>query len=76
MSSRGKEIISNKTYSFLVTLELDIGELILIKFKWEHSAVWANVWDTVQAIMPWGGRSSSGLVLRTIRATAGETQQR
>ncbi|XP_047390136.1 LOW QUALITY PROTEIN: hepatic triacylglycerol lipase [Sciurus carolinensis] len=73
----GEGIISNKTYSFLITLDLDIGELIMIKFKWENSAVWANVWNTVQTIIPWGTEPRySGLVLKIIRVKAGETQQR
>nr|XP_001095252.2 hepatic triacylglycerol lipase isoform X1 [Macaca mulatta]XP_028706816.1 hepatic triacylglycerol lipase isoform X1 [Macaca mulatta] len=73
----GKGIASNKTYSFLITLDVDIGELIMIKFKWESSAVWANVWNTVQTIIPWStGPRHPGLVLKTIRVKAGETQQR
>ncbi|KAM6150119.1 hepatic triacylglycerol lipase [Erethizon dorsatum] len=77
----GEGITSNKTYSFLVTLEQDVGELVLVKLKWERSAVWTSVWNTVQAIMPWGGEARSsglrlGLELRTIRAKAGEKQQR
>lgn len=77
VSSRGEGIITNKTYSFLITLDLDIGELTLIKFKWENSAVWANVWNTVQTIIPWGTKPHySGLILKTIRVKAGESQQR
>ncbi|ELW71351.1 Hepatic triacylglycerol lipase [Tupaia chinensis] len=73
----GGGITSNKTYSFLITLDSDIGELVMIKFKWENSAVWANVWNTVQTIIPWSmGPHYSGLVLTTIRVKAGETQQR
>ncbi|XP_012583940.1 PREDICTED: hepatic triacylglycerol lipase [Condylura cristata] len=73
----GEGIISNKTYSFLITLDSDIGTLIMIKFKWENSAVWANVWNTIQTIFPWGKRSLySGLILKSIRVKAGETQQR
>ncbi|XP_041535843.1 hepatic triacylglycerol lipase isoform X1 [Microtus oregoni] len=73
----GEGITSNKTYSLLITLDKDIGELIIIKFKWENSAVWANVWNTVQVIMPWGMTSHySGLILKTIWVKAGETQQR
>ncbi|XP_047622213.1 hepatic triacylglycerol lipase isoform X5 [Phacochoerus africanus] len=72
-----KGIISNKTYSFLITLDVDIGELIMIKFKWENSAAWANVWNTVQIIIPWGREPVySGLVLKSIKVKAGETQQR
>lgn len=73
----GEGINSNKTYSFLITLDKDIGELIVIKFKWENSAVWANVWNTVQTIIPWGMEPHySGLILKTIWVKAGETQQR
>ncbi|XP_005393895.1 PREDICTED: hepatic triacylglycerol lipase [Chinchilla lanigera] len=77
----GKGITSNQTYSFLVTLELDVGELVLVKLRWERGAVWTSVWNTVQAMVPWGGdtrSSSSGLslALGTIRVKAGETQQR
>ncbi|XP_028627230.1 hepatic triacylglycerol lipase isoform X3 [Grammomys surdaster] len=73
----GKGITSNKTYSFLITLDKDIGELMVLKFKWENSAVWANVWNTVQTIMLWGIEPNySGLVLKTIWVKAGETQQR
>ncbi|XP_057580466.1 hepatic triacylglycerol lipase isoform X2 [Hippopotamus amphibius kiboko] len=72
-----KGITSNKTYSFLITLDLDIGELIMIKFKWEDSPVWSNVWNTVQIIIPWGRESlHSGLILKSIRVKVGETQQR
>nr|XP_006979331.2 hepatic triacylglycerol lipase isoform X2 [Peromyscus maniculatus bairdii] len=73
----GERITSNKTYSLLITLDKDIGELIAIKFKWESRAVWANVWNTVQTIMPWGiTPHNSGLLLKTIWVKAGETQQR
>ncbi|XP_029398867.1 hepatic triacylglycerol lipase isoform X2 [Mus pahari] len=73
----GEGITSNKTYSFLITLDKDIGELIVLKFKWENSAVWANVWNTVQTIMLWGIEPHhSGLILKTIWVKAGETQQR
>lgn len=73
----GEGIISNKTYSFLITLDSDIGDIFMIKFKWENSAVWANVWNTVQTIIPWGkGPLYSGLILRTIKFKSGETQKR
>ncbi|XP_043327774.1 hepatic triacylglycerol lipase isoform X2 [Cervus elaphus] len=72
-----KGITSNETYSFLITLDVDIGELIMIKFKWENSMVWSNVWNTVQTIIPWGRESlHSGLALKSIRVKVGETQQR
>ncbi|XP_068000051.1 hepatic triacylglycerol lipase isoform X2 [Melanerpes formicivorus] len=70
-------ISGNKTYSFLVTLDNDIGELIMIKFKWEGTAVWENIWDTFQTIIPWTkGTHRPGLIVKTIRVKAGETQQK
>ncbi|KAK2489802.1 hypothetical protein MC885_007309, partial [Smutsia gigantea] len=70
-------IISNKTYSVLITLDMDIGELVMIKFKWENSAVWANVWNTVQNIILWSREPLySGLAVKSISMKAGETQQR
>ncbi|XP_069452486.1 hepatic triacylglycerol lipase isoform X1 [Ovis canadensis] len=72
-----KGITSNETFSFLITLDVDIGELIIIKFKWENSMVWSNVWNTVQTIIPWRRESlHSGLALKSIRVKVGETQQR
>ncbi|XP_069851420.1 hepatic triacylglycerol lipase [Dipodomys merriami] len=73
----GERIISNKTYGFLTTVDLDIGELSVIKVKWETRAVWAHVWNTMQTIIPWGPASHNpGLILKTIRAKDGDTQRR
>uniref|UniRef100_H0V1P4 Hepatic triacylglycerol lipase n=1 Tax=Cavia porcellus TaxID=10141 RepID=H0V1P4_CAVPO len=75
----GDRIVANKTYSVLVPLELDVGELVLVKLKWEHGTGWAGVWSSVQAIMPWGRDPRSahlGLKLGALQAKAGETQQR
>lgn len=73
----GTGTASNRTHSLLVTLEEDIGKLLLIKFKWEDGAGWPNVWNTVQTIFLWGGWSSpSGLVLQSIKVKSGETQER
>ncbi|XP_050823945.1 hepatic triacylglycerol lipase [Gopherus flavomarginatus] len=70
-------ITGNKTYSFLITLDIDIGELMMIKFKWEGTAVWENIWDTVQTIIPWTkDNRRPGLIVKTIRVKAGETQQK
>lgn len=56
---------------------MDIGELVMITLKQENSAVWTNVWNTVQTIIPWGREPlNSGLVLKNIRVKAGEVQQR
>ncbi|XP_061450984.1 hepatic triacylglycerol lipase isoform X2 [Rhineura floridana] len=70
-------ITGNKTYTFLVPLEIDIGELMMIKLKWEGIAIWENIWNTVQTIIPWRkGDRRPGLIMETIRVKAGETQQK
>ncbi|OXB60150.1 hypothetical protein ASZ78_013025 [Callipepla squamata] len=70
-------INGNKTSSFLITLDTDIGELLMIKFKWEGTAVWKNIWDKFQTIIPWTkGNRGPGLIVKTIRVKAGETQQK
>ncbi|XP_048188008.1 hepatic triacylglycerol lipase [Perognathus longimembris pacificus] len=69
----GEHIVSNKTYSFLLTLDLDIGELSMIKFKWETKKVWTQVWNIIR----WGpAHYNPGLTLKTIQAKVGDTQQR
>ncbi|NXS10809.1 LIPC lipase, partial [Neodrepanis coruscans] len=72
-----ERITGNKTYSFLITLDTDIGDLIMIKLKWEGTPVWENIWDTVQTIIPWTkGTRRPGLIVKAIRVKAGETQQK
>ncbi|KAG8440433.1 hypothetical protein GDO86_006255 [Hymenochirus boettgeri] len=69
-------IKGNKTYSFLITLDTDIGDLMMIKFKWEGIDVWANMWDTFQTIMPWTSEANRpGLLVKSIRVKSGETQE-
>ncbi|XP_071424584.1 hepatic triacylglycerol lipase [Pithys albifrons albifrons] len=72
-----ESVTGNKTYSFLITLDTDIGDLIMIKFKWQGTPVWENIWDTVQTIIPWTkGTRRPGLIVKAIRVKAGETQQK
>lgn len=72
-----ESITGNKTYSFLITLDNDIGDIIMIKFKWELPPLWGNIWDTFQTIIPWTkGTRRPGLIVKEIRVKAGETQQK
>ncbi|XP_053573500.1 hepatic triacylglycerol lipase [Bombina bombina] len=71
-----ERVKGNKTYSFLITLDTDIGDLLVIKFKWEGLDVWTNIWDSVQTIMPWTSEADRpGLLIKTIRVKSGETQE-
>ncbi|KAM4748990.1 hepatic triacylglycerol lipase [Rhinophrynus dorsalis] len=65
-------IKGNKTYSFLITLDTDIGDLLIIKIKWE-----GNIWDSFQTLMYWTTEENRpGLLVKTIRVKAGETQKK
>nr|XP_040053167.1 hepatic triacylglycerol lipase isoform X1 [Gasterosteus aculeatus aculeatus] len=70
-------ISGNKTHTFLITLDRDLGELMLLKLTWERSALWRNMWNQVQNIIPWGGRERKPLLtVGKINVKAGESQER
>ncbi|XP_022600534.1 hepatic triacylglycerol lipase isoform X2 [Seriola dumerili] len=72
-----EKISGNKTYTFLITLDRDLGDLMLLKVHWEGPALWKNVWNQVQTIIPWGGqRRNPLLTVGKISVKAGETQDR
>ncbi|KAJ8272382.1 hypothetical protein COCON_G00112410 [Conger conger] len=68
-------ISGNRTHTFLVTLDTDIGELMMLKLHWEGRAVLASVWNRMQTFIPWGGeRKRRGLTLGNMRIKTGDTQ--
>ncbi|XP_053320882.1 hepatic triacylglycerol lipase [Spea bombifrons] len=70
-------IKGNKTHSFLITLDKDIGDLMMVKLKWEGIDVWSNILDTFQTIIPWVTEGERpGILVKEIGVKAGETQQR
>lgn len=76
-SNSTESISGNKTHTFLITLDRDLGELMLLKLTWERSALWRNMWNQVQNIIPWGGRERKPLLtVGKINVKAGESQER
>lgn len=74
---RDEGIHENTTLSFLITLDKDLGELMMLKLSWEVSDMWKNVWTRMQSIFPWGGQESKPqMMLGKISVKAGETQDR
>uniref|UniRef100_A0A3B5LVA9 Uncharacterized protein n=1 Tax=Xiphophorus couchianus TaxID=32473 RepID=A0A3B5LVA9_9TELE len=70
-------IRENTTLSFLITLDKDLGELMMLKLSWEVSDMWKNVWTRMQSIFLWGGQESKPqMMLGKISVKAGETQDR
>uniref|UniRef100_A0A4W3KAI6 Hepatic triacylglycerol lipase n=1 Tax=Callorhinchus milii TaxID=7868 RepID=A0A4W3KAI6_CALMI len=72
-----ESITPNKTYTFLIYTDINIGDLMMLKFKWENSAAWTNLWNTVKTYFPWRqGDINPELIVRKIRVKAGETQHK
>lgn len=77
LSTRDEGISGNTSFTFLITLDKDLGELMLLKLSWEASDLWKSVWNRVQVMFPWAGQESKPLLtLGKISVKAGETQQR
>uniref|UniRef100_A0A8C8CNV1 Hepatic triacylglycerol lipase n=1 Tax=Oncorhynchus tshawytscha TaxID=74940 RepID=A0A8C8CNV1_ONCTS len=71
-----EEISGNKTYTFLITLDSDVGDLMMLKFRWEGSVV-NNMWSNMQTFNPWSsGGMRPKLTVGKICVKAGETQNR
>ncbi|XP_063150983.1 lipoprotein lipase isoform X2 [Candoia aspera] len=60
------EVSTNKTSSFLVYTEVDIGDLLMVKLQWEKDSFFSleNWWDTPE------------FSIRVVRIKSGETQKK
>lgn len=72
-----ESIAGNKSLTFLITLDRDLGDLMMLKMHLEASALWRNMWDRVQTMIPWGSpEMKPQLTMGRISVKDGETQER
>lgn len=74
---RKEKMTSNKTHSFLLVAEKDIGDLLMVKFKWEESTSWSPSFMLNMVSSWWSGDSAESEVeVHKIRIRVGETQKK
>ncbi|XP_043577526.1 lipoprotein lipase-like [Chiloscyllium plagiosum] len=74
----------NKTHSFLVVTEVDVGELLLMKFKWETALTWGSLWKRMRSSITfyklslWAPSviSNFDIHVERIRVKSGESQKK
>ncbi|XP_077390279.1 lipoprotein lipase [Festucalex cinctus] len=72
-----EKISTNRTHSFLLVTEKNIGELLMLTFKWEESNGWSAS-SMLKMVSSWWSGDSDGanMEVHKIRIRAGETQQK
>uniref|UniRef100_A0A6Q2Z4N7 triacylglycerol lipase n=1 Tax=Esox lucius TaxID=8010 RepID=A0A6Q2Z4N7_ESOLU len=72
-----EKIMTNKTHSFLLVAEKDIGDLLMVKFKWEESTNWSAS-SMLRMFSSWwsGDSADSEVAVHKIRIRVGETQKK
>lgn len=72
-----EKIATNKTHSFLLVTEQDVGDLLMLKFKWEEDNGWSASTMLKMVSSWWSGDSDgSNMAVHRIRVRVGETQQK
>lgn len=72
-----EKIVVNRTHSFLLVTEKDLGDLLMLTFKWEEANGWSASSLLKMVSSWWSGRSDvSDVEFHKIRIRAGETQQK
>ncbi|XP_041746857.1 lipoprotein lipase-like [Coregonus clupeaformis] len=72
-----EKIMTNKTPSFLLVAEKDIGHLLMVKFKWEESTSWSAS-SMLKMVSSWWSDdyADSEVEVHKIRIRVGETQKK
>uniref|UniRef100_A0AAV2MJW4 triacylglycerol lipase n=1 Tax=Knipowitschia caucasica TaxID=637954 RepID=A0AAV2MJW4_KNICA len=72
-----EKISSNRTHSFLLVTEQDIGDLLMLKFKWEETNGWSAS-NMLKMVSSWwsGDNEANNMDVHRIRIRSGETQQK
>uniref|UniRef100_A0A8C9RAN1 triacylglycerol lipase n=1 Tax=Scleropages formosus TaxID=113540 RepID=A0A8C9RAN1_SCLFO len=73
-----EKISTNRTHSFLLVTEKDIGEVLMMKFKWEDSNGWSSFSLRKSLSAWWSGNSaaSADIQVHKIWVKVGETQKK
>ncbi|XP_030639366.1 lipoprotein lipase [Chanos chanos] len=72
-----ERIAANKTHSFLLVTEKDLGDLLMLTFRWEESSSWTAA-SLLKKVSSWWSGDSAGADVRVqkIRMRVGETQKK
>ncbi|KAM9848628.1 lipoprotein lipase [Aulostomus maculatus] len=72
-----EKIATNKTHSFLLVTENNIGDLLMLKFKWEETNGWSAS-NMLKMVSSWwsGDSKDANMEVHKIRIRAGETQEK
>ncbi|CAG07963.1 unnamed protein product [Tetraodon nigroviridis] len=72
-----EKIVANTTHSFLLVTEKDVGDLLMLRFKWEETNRWSSS-SMLKMLSSWwgGGADGADVQVHRIRVRAGETQQK